>query len=203
MPSKITLKSFCAFSTLADFLQTLCIRVTFVIFSTIVLNTIKWEYYLQDFPNWYAKVTNDLTLSTIKYRWWSFGEPSISAGHVIINAVFFCLFNESKRLGGTFNKYVRMKIGLFDPPSPLVRKMTSLLLHSLIYWVRFWLTPPSPIQAYVLIGRSLVVILLGSRSYAALVSKCSLPPKLRIRCRKLPEPRQRRVVAILSLGWVS
>ena len=34
---------------------------------------------------------------------------------------------------GTFNKYVRMKIGLFDPPSPLVRKMTSLLLHSLIY----------------------------------------------------------------------
>ena len=35
--------------------------------------------------------------------------------------------------GGTFNKYVRMKIGLFDPPSPLVRKMTSLLLHSLIY----------------------------------------------------------------------
>ena len=53
-----------------------------------------------------------------------------------------------------------MKIGLFDPPSPLVRKMTSLLLHSLIYWVRFWLTPPPPIQACVLIGRSLTELVL-------------------------------------------
>ena len=32
---------------------------------------------------------------------------------------------------GRLNKYVRTKIGLFDPPLPLVRKMTSLLLHSL------------------------------------------------------------------------
>ena len=58
--------------------------------------------------------------------------------------------NGSAQLSSGFSTittlYVRKISAIFDPPSPLVRIMTALLLHKLIYWILNLLTHPSPLR---------------------------------------------------------
>ena len=50
-------------------------------------------------------------------------------------------------------KYVRPKMGIFDPPLPLVRIITSLLLYPCLYYVLFGQTPPPPsVRTYFMDG---------------------------------------------------